>query len=343
MWHAALQALHYGYDASTVTLTTGPLYHVGALENVTSACLFVHGHALLTPSGNFDSAAVLQDIERHGVTDLFAFPFMVSDVLHNRRAQNHDLSSLRRVICGGTGTPSWAARETERQMPGAKLLLGYGMTESGTNATIDPALGLRTADPVDAIGIPLAGYEVQVRNLEGSECEPGVDGEIFVRGPSVCIGYWRDEEATERTFGDGWCRTGDLGQVTDGLLRITGRVKDMIRTGGENVYPAEVEAVLTVHKDILEAAVIGIPDARLEEAVCAVVLRREGATITDVEVIDFVRDRLAGYKKPRHVVFVDDLPRNPSGKVLKYMLRDRYASLGAGPVPVPAVEAEGDR
>jgi fatty-acyl-CoA synthase len=141
--------------------------------------------------------------------------------------------------------------------------------------------------------------------------------------------YWNKPEETAETFVDGFCKTGDVGSIVGpGLLKITGRKKDMIKSGGENVYPAEVEAILTDHPAIKDAAVIGVPDARFQEAVCAVLTRQPGAEVTEEEVIKYCRQRLAGYKKPKHVVFVDELPRNPTGKILKYLLRDQYRSLG---------------
>jgi fatty-acyl-CoA synthase len=156
-------------------------------------------------------------------------------------------------------------------------------------------------------------------------------GEVLVRSPSVSAGYWERPEESAQTFDRDWCRTGDLGTITSGgYLTITGRKKDMIKSGGENIYPMEIEAVLAEHPDVQEAAVIGVPDPKYIEAVCAVVVARRGASLTEEEVVEHCRAHLAGYKKPRYVICVDALPKTASGKVQKYLLRESYASLGGG-------------
>ncbi len=153
----------------------------------------------------------------------------------------------------------------------------------------------------------------------------GEDGEIWVRSPAVASRYWNRPEADTETFVDGWCRTGDIGRIdAEGLLSITGRAKDMIKSGGENIYPIEIEEVLTDHPSIADAAVIGVPDPRYQETVCAVVVRGEGAELKEVDVVSHCLERLASYKKPRHVAFVAELPRTASGKVRKFVLRERF-------------------
>jgi len=152
-----------------------------------------------------------------------------------------------------------------------------------------------------------------------------------VRSPVVCKSYWRRPEASEDTFVDGWCRTGDLGRLNvEGLLCMSGRKKDMIRSGGENVYPAEVEDILMRQPGIREVAVIGVPDSALIETVCAVVVPMEGVSLEADQIINTCREHLAGFKCPKHVVFTDQLPRTPSGKLMKYKLREKHSTLGSG-------------
>lgn len=320
MWHAALQALHYGFDGDTVAMTTGPLYHVGAFENFLSACLFVHGHGVVIPSLNLQLETVLAAMDRHEVTDAFVFSFMLNELLGSDEHTIPDLSGLRRIVAGGSGVRDDAAELLARKYPRAALQLAYGMTETGTSMTTG---ALSAADRSDAIGRPLPGYEIRVVDSRGADAAVGSEGEILARGPVVAEGYWNRPDDSTVAFSDGWCRSGDLGSVdADGVLHLSGRVKEIVRTGGENVHPGEVESVLITHAGVEDVAVIGVPDERLEEALCAVIVRSPGSMVESEELITFVRGHIAGYKKPRHVVFADSLPRNASGKLLRQVLRD---------------------
>ncbi len=327
MWAAAAQAVQWNYDARTVAMTTGPLYHVGGLEDLILPCLFTRGHAVITRSGSFEIGRTLRVVEHHRVTDAFLFPFMLYEMLERAPADSSDLSSLRRIVSGGSALLPWAVRELAQRLPNTAIALGYGLTEGGAVVTM-PEHSI-DSDNADAAGTPVPGVEVRICDEDGTEQPAGVDGEVWVRGPAVATAYWNKPEATAQTFADGWCRTGDVGTVTmDGLLKLTGRTKDMIRTGGENIYPIEIEGVIADHPDVLDVAVVGVPDARFQEAICAVVVCRPGADVTADDLVAYVAGRLAGYKKPKHVVFIDTLPRNPSGKVLKHLLRERYEPLG---------------
>jgi fatty-acyl-CoA synthase len=166
---------------------------------------------------------------------------------------------------------------------------------------------------------------VRVADEDALEVSRGEIGEVWVRSPSVSRAYWGKPESSADTFVGGWCRTGDLGRVTpDGYLIIVGRRKEMIKSGGENIYPVEVEKILIAHDEIVDAAVIGVPDERFQEAVCAFVVVTAGSTLTGEEVIQYSRRHIASYKKPRYVFFVDELPRTPSGKVMKFKLRELF-------------------
>jgi fatty-acyl-CoA synthase len=327
-WIAAMQAMKWDLGPGTVALTTGPMYHVGAFEDLLLPTLLVRGETIACRSTGFDIGRIMTLMANRGVTDAFLYPFMIYDLLRHPELSSTDLRSLRRIVTGGSAIATWAVERMAQVLPGVRLSCAYGLTEGGAMATVLDAEDL-AANP-DAVGRPLPGTELRVCGDDGTELPPGADGEVWIRSPSVCLGYWNKPEATAETFVDGWCRTGDLGHLTPGdqLLRITGRKKDMIKSGGENIYPAELENVLASHPDIVDCAFIAVPDARLEEAVCAVVVATPGATLSAEDVVAFCTDHLARYKRPRHVFLVDALPRNAAGKVLKVCLREQYAALG---------------
>jgi fatty-acyl-CoA synthase len=327
LWIGAMQALYWGYGPDTVAMTTGPLYHVGGFEDLVLPALLVGGHAVITRSTGFELTRVLRTIEQLGVTDCFLFPFMIYDLVAREDLDSLDLSSLRRLFTGGSPILPWAVRELQRRLPHVGLFVGYGLTEGGAISTIQGEEF--AADYPDCVGRPLPFTELQIISDSGREAQAGEVGEVWVRSPSVCSSYWNRPTESAETFPDGWCRTGDLGTMVapPGLLKITGRTKDMIKSGGENVYPAEVERVLSEHEAVKEVAVIGVPDERFQEAVCAVVVLHKGAQLAEGDVVAYCRSRLAGFKTPRHVVTVDGLPRNATGKVLKYLLREQYGHL----------------
>lgn len=217
----------------------------------------------------------------------------------------------------------------QRRYPWIEISQVYGLTEGTPIAAC--STGEETLSSPASVGRPMPFTEISLRDDEGEQVAAGAEGEIWIRSPVVCERYWQRPDASAESFVDGWCRTGDLGRLTeDGLLIISGRKKDMIRTGGENVYPAEVEDVLMRHPDVREVAVIAVPDARFIESVCAVVVPGSDSVAAD-DIIVHCRKHLAGFKCPRHVVFAEELPRTPSGKMMKYRLRDDYRRLGTEP------------
>lgn len=332
LWFTAMQAMQWQLDENTVAMTTGPMYHVGAVEDVASAALAVGGHAVVLRSGGFDIRRVLDIVGHHRVTDLFLFPFMIYELAHMDadEAGRYDLSSVRRFVSGGDPLLPWATRVLQERYPWIEINQVYGLTEGTPIAAA--STGAETLAHPDSVGRPMPFTEISLRDDDGTMVGPGEQGEVWIRSPVVCDRYWQRPDASAETFVDGWCRTGDLGRLTDeGLLCIAGRKKDMIRTGGENVYPAEVEDVLMRHEGVREAAVVAVPDARLIEAVCAVVVPVEGTSVTEDDVITHCRQSLAGYKCPRHVIFSDELPRTPSGKLMKYKLREANRDLGTAP------------
>lgn len=318
MSFALMQAARWGFAPNTVSLVTGPMYHVGALEDLSVPTLLMGGHAVALASGGFSLDTVVSAADRHGVSDVLLFPFMIYDLL--RRGADGALPSVRRLYTGGEPLKPWARALLRTALPGAELHQIYGLTE-GTPIALAAGPDQTGRSP-GSVGVPMPLCEVMLAGPDGREADPGTAAEIWVRSPAVCAGYWRRPDATRDTFADGWCRTGDLGRRdAHGNVEIVGRLKDMIRSGGENIYPAELEAVLAEHPAVADVAVVGAADDRWTEVVCAVVVLNPGTTLSLDELAAHSRQRLAAYKTPRRLVVVDELPRTASGKVQKYLLQ----------------------
>jgi fatty-acyl-CoA synthase len=326
--YAAMQVAAYGFDSSSVAMTTGPLFHVGSLENLLLAALLVKGHGVLVRSGGFDSNRVLAAMEHRGVTDALLQTSILYDALRAGAVGARQLDSMRMLYTGGTDVDRWALDALAEQLPGVAVSTLYGLTEGGACSTRE-VLDRDRLEP-GSVGWPLPLTEVRVRREDGGEAAADEVGEVCVRSGSSAREYWKGPEASAETFVGGWCRTGDLGRIRpDGRLQITGRLKDMIRSGGENIYPVEIENALLEMAAIADVAVIAVPDERYGETVCAVVVAADGEEPSAEAVVEHSRSRLASYKKPRHVVFVAELPRSHTGKVEKAALRETYAHLGS--------------
>jgi len=323
-WWAAMQSIEWRMSPETVTMVTGPLYHVASLENFALPTLAAGGEVVVLRSRGFDLAQTLRIVERAGATDVLLFPTMLVQLAQAPDRHAFDLSNLRRIFTGGDPLLPWAVEFLREHYGWIDIVQVYGLTE-GTPISVCSPPGFTHRRPTH-VGKVFPFAEISIRDDDGARLPDGQTGEIWSRSPANARGYWRNEEATAATFVDGWCRTGDLGVVEDGALRIAGRKKDMIRSGGENVYPVEVEDVLLRHEAIADAAVIGVPDDALIEAVCAVVVVAEGRPLSEADVVAHCVAHLAGYKKPRRVEFVDEIPRTASGKVTKYVLRDRFGA-----------------
>jgi acyl-CoA synthetase (AMP-forming)/AMP-acid ligase II len=281
---------------------------------------------------NFDPPTLLATVERYRVTNTSMAPTMVAMLLEDPRTADYDLTSLTRLGYGAAAMPGEVLRRARARWPRLRFATGFGMTElSGNVMTMGSADHDRAAEQgleiLRSVGRQMPLARVRVIDEAGADAPPGVAGEILVKGDQVLSGYWRNPAATAGSFTDGWFHTGDVGRWDeDGYLYIVDRKKDMILTGGENVYPREVEEVLYRHPAVVEAAVIGAPDPKWGEKVVAVVCARAGHGVTGADIVAFCREEIAGYKRPRHVVFVDALPKNASGKVLKRELRDQIAA-----------------
>ncbi|MBY4212551.1 long-chain fatty acid--CoA ligase [Rhodococcus fascians] len=306
-----------------ITLVVAPLFHIAGLNVTTFTTWMKGGHVLL--HRQFDPNVVLEDIEKYSVTTMFGVPAMFTALDLHPRFESADLSTLRLVICGGAPSPEPLLRRYADR--GIGMMQGYGLTESSPSATF---LGAEHAlSKLGSAGKPPLYTQVKLLGGDGVAVTTALDrGEICLRGPNITTGYWNRPDATaEAIDADGWFHTGDVGYFdTDGFLFVVDRIKDMIITGGENVYPAEVESVLYGHPDITEVAVVGLPDERWGEAVTAILALREGAALSLEGLRDFGGATLARYKLPTRMYRSDALPRNPSGKILKNELRSHYGA-----------------
>jgi malonyl-CoA/methylmalonyl-CoA synthetase len=305
------------WTAEDHLLLTLPLFHTHGLMVGAHGTLFAGASAELWRK--FDAAAVYDGLLEGPFTMFFGVPTMYTRLLREAEAREERPSPLRLYVAGSAALSPQAFEQFE-ELFGERILERYGMTETGMNLT-NPYDGERRPGTV---GGPFPGQEARVVGVES--CEPlpaGEVGEIEVRGPHVFEGYWERPDATEEVFEEGgWFRTEDLGSVSeDGYFTISGRTKELIISGGYNVYPREVEEVLEGCPGMAEVAVVGLPDEEFGERVTAVVVR-DDPELTEAEVQAFCRDDLASYKKPREVVFVDELPRNAMGKVLKHEVRE---------------------
>lgn len=303
-----------------------PLSHVTAHAQ---PALFAAGVTLYLQR-SFDPKAYMEAIAEYEITGSPIAPAMLGLILARPELAELDVTSMRKLFYGASSiTPALLRRAMER-FPNAEFTQGFGMTELAGNAVwMDHATHLRgirgESDLLSACGRPAPLASVRIADERGMDLPFGDVGEILVRADQVMEGYWENPEATKSTLVDGWLHTGDVARFDkNGLLYIVDRKKDMIVTGGENVYSREVEDALAEHPGIADVAVVGVPDETWGENVCAVIVRATGSEITSEEVIAHARSKLASYKKPKRVEFVDQLPRNATGKLLKRDLRNQF-------------------
>jgi len=322
--HAIHSALTNGLAGDDVILHTIPLFHVngwGTPHYVTG----LGGQHVLLP--RFDAGEVLRLVEQHRVTRLFLVPTMVQSLLTHPRLDETDLSSVKQISIGGAPTPPSMLAEAEERF-GCECICGYGMTESSPTLTrsLDKPGEPKSRDRRVTTGLPILGVDVRVLDEQDREVPwDGVTpGEVCARSNHVMRGYWNRPDETAEALRGGWLRTGDVAVVDgDGYLTIVDRKKDVIVSGGENISSVQVENALAAHPAVLEVAVVGVPDDRWGEVPKAWVALRPGASATEAELIDWVRDRLAHFKAPKHVAFLPELPKGGTGKILKADLRSR--------------------
>lgn len=309
-----------GLRAGDRYLVVNPFFHTFGYKAGILACL-MRG-ATVVPMAVFDAPAVLAQVERERITVLPGPPTLYSSILDAPDRDGRDLSSLRLAVTGAAVVPVALIERMREELTFSTVLTAYGLTEcTGTASMCRPEDDAITIAETSGRAIP--DTELAVVGADGAPLPPGEPGEVVTRGYHVMRGYFEDPEATAAAIdADGWLHTGDIGVMDErGYLRITDRLKDMYVVGGFNAYPAEIEQMLARHPGIAESAVVGLPDPRLGEVGKAYVVPRPGAEINALEVITWCRERMANYKVPREVAVVDSLPRNASGKVLKYRLR----------------------
>jgi long-chain acyl-CoA synthetase len=293
-----------------------PLFHVNGIIVGTLTPLLAGGR--VTIAGRFSPKSFFGVVERVRPTYFSAVPAIYALLTSLHDAELADTSSLRLVVCGAAPMPAELIARVERTL-GVVLVEGYGLSEGTCASTLNPYDGMRKPGTV---GLPLAGQEVRVVDLDGMPVSQGERGEVVIRGANVMRGYLNQPEATAKTVVDGWLHTGDVGTFdADGYLRIVDRIKDMIIRGGENIYPKEIETALYTHDGVLEAAVVGWPDTVLGEVVVAYVSARAQADLMVDELHALCAERLAKYKRPVSIEILDELPKNAIGKIDKPALR----------------------
>lgn len=298
-------------------LLSAPLFHIASLHNLVVPRLG-SGAAVVMHQGAFEVDRVLRLVERERVTNWGAVPTMISRMLE-RDLSGYDLSALTAVSLNTAPSSPVLQRRLRERLPAARgsVVTSYGLTECGTAATIATPAEL-VAHP-ETVGRPIFGVAIEIRNGEGTVLAEGEEGEVWVRGPYLMLGYWNNEAATAAAFdAERWLRTGDFGVLEDGRLRLSGRRTDLILRGGENVYPVEIENVLDEHPQVLESAVLGIPHEDLGQQVAAIVVVPDPTALTESDLATFVAARLAYFKVPaRWRITTEPLPRNATGKVLR--------------------------
>lgn len=310
--------------ANDVSLVAMPCFHISGSGN--GIANIVSGtNSIVLPE--YDPTKALELMERYPISKLFLVPAAIQILLNHPRVGEIDFSDLRYITYGASPIPLELMKQA-MEVLGCGFIQMYGMTEtSGTITALDPADHVPEGSPqMRSVGTALAGIELKVIDETGASLPPHEIGEIATRSVKNMKGYWRLDDATAQTIdADGWLRTGDAGYLDeDGYLYIRDRVKDMIISGGENVYPAEVENALYEHDAVADVAVIGVPDEKWGEAVKACVVVKDGQTLDQATLIAHARKHIAGYKCPKSIDFIEALPRNPSGKILRRELRAPY-------------------
>ncbi|KPK47482.1 MAG: hypothetical protein AMJ77_02920, partial [Dehalococcoidia bacterium SM23_28_2] len=298
-----------------------PIFHIASFGNCLAYLLL--GATVILPTEVFNPVEVLQTLERERCSAMLLIPAMANFLVQMPNLNQFDTSSLKVWYSGGSILPTEVRSKIREAFPQVKIFDCFGQTES--NALVSVLMPSEAERKEASVGKGLPFLEIRLVDDEDREVPVGEVGEIIYRGPTVMKEYYNNPEATAKAFKNGWMHSGDLARRDEeGFLYIVDRKIDMIVSGGENIYPAEIEEVLYKHPKILEAAVIGVHDEEWGESVKAIVAPKPGETLTEEEVIEFCKEQLASYKKPKSVDFIDALPRSSAMKVLKTVLREKY-------------------
>lgn len=328
MFNSLQQIVDFQITSNSVTHTSIDLYYIGGRHDLTWATLHAGGTVHIKESGGFVAEDVLRYVTEQRVTHVLWVPTMIYDLLRVPAPERFDTKHLRFIMSGGQPLSADVTRQVQARFPRSAFVQVYGLTEGGGSVTFVPDHAL-LAKPGSA-GKPSLHAAIRIVDDDGHDLPPHTDGEIWVRAPSMTAGYWDDPDLTATMLKDDWLRTGDVGRLDeDGFLYVTGRKKDMIISGGMNIFPDEIEDVLRQHAAVADVAVIGTPHDKWGEQVCAIIELRRGMTVTEDEIVLFCSARLAGYKKPTAVILIDEMPRTATGKQQKFLLRERYAARAA--------------
>ncbi|KAH9495236.1 Acyl-CoA synthetase member 2 mitochondrial [Bulinus truncatus] len=320
--------LRCGYhEHESIICIPVPLYHcfgmvMGSMQSIT------HGATVVWPSPSFDATSVLSAVETYRCTALYGVPTMFIDILNHPLCDKTDLSTLITGIMAGSPCPVETVRDVLKRMNMEKFTVCYGSTE--TSPVSFQSTGICTIDKrVSTVGKVLDHIEAKVIDSDGRIVPIGTSGELCTRGPSTMLGYWEDPEKTRQAVTpDRWYHTGDLAVMTaEGYCSIVGRIKDMLIRGGENIYPLEIEQILYQHPKIKDVQVIGVPDSRLGEQVCAWIVVKSGMNLTEQEVKEFCKDKIAKFKIPHYILFVEDFPKTVTGKIQKFIMREESVKM----------------
>lgn len=325
IWNAVNTVMSWGLDQDDVAILNAPMFHTGGINVFTLPLIHAGGKSIVCKT--FDAGQVFDLIHNNGVTVYFGVPTMFIVMQQHPFWESADFSHMKIVISGGAPCPMPVFEKFWSK--GVDFKTGYGLTEAGPNTFWLPPADVKRKP--GAVGKPLLHIDVKVVDANGDACLPNVAGELLIAGGHVTPGYWNNPEATANTIKDGWLHTGDLVIYDDeGFYRIVGRIKDMIICGGENIYPAEVESAMHANPAIAEATLIGVPDTKWGEIGVAVCVVKAEYQLSEETLQIFLKDRLARYKIPKRVLFVDELPKTGAGKIDKKVLVAKYARLQIG-------------
>jgi acyl-CoA synthetase (AMP-forming)/AMP-acid ligase II len=319
-------------EVAEKNILTVPLHHIAGVQAVMAA---IYGGRTLVLQRQFDEEGWMKLVQEEQVNRAMMVPTMLKRLMDQPSFGSYDLSSLRVITYGAAPMPLEVIKKAIVEFPDTRFINAFGQTETASTITMLPpdAHEIREGDPdyeqkmkrLGSIGKPLPDVEVRIVDEDGNDVSLGENGEIVARGERLMKGYWNREEATRETLRGGWLYTGDLGYWDDeGFIFLSGRAKDFLKRGGEMIAPEEVEQIIMSHPAVDEAAIIGVPDIEWGERVRAIVVKKPGMDLSAEEVVEHCRPRMAGFKRPEDVIFIEELPRNPMGKVLKRVLREEY-------------------
>lgn len=310
--------IFYNLTSEDIMIVSRPLFHSGGLLVETAPVLYKGGTLILRK--RFRPHEILETIQKHRVTLLEMAATVYQFILQECDLNQYDLSSIRSYFTGGERVPKAMLKEYYRK--GITISQIFGQTEASTITFLSPA---DAALKIGSVGLPVFHGEVRIVDKAGKEVSPGVVGEIIIKGPTLMSGYWNRPDLTAETIRDGWLYTGDLAQMDEeGYIYIIDREKDMYISGGENVYPAEIEKVLHTHPKIFDAGIVGVPDEKWGEVGKAFIVLKPGEMMSNGEVFDFLKGKVAKYKIPKYVEYIEELPKTASGKIQKFVLKEKH-------------------